>query len=43
MEIAVLADLHSNYLALEACLRETKKRNIENYIFLGDYAGELHH
>lgn len=43
MEIAVLADLHSNYLALEVCLRETKKRNIENYIFLGDYAGELPH
>lgn len=41
MKIAVLADLHSNYLALETCLSEAKKRNIDNYIFLGDYAGEL--
>lgn len=41
MEIAVLADLHSNYLALETCLSEIKKRGIQHYIFLGDYAGEL--
>lgn len=43
IQIAVLADLHSNYLALEVCLKEIQKRNIHNYLFLGDYAGELPH
>ena len=35
--VAVLADVHGNYLALEACLDYVKKHKIERYIFLGDY------
>lgn len=41
MEIAVLADIHSNYVALEACLSYAKERGIDTFFFLGDYLGEL--
>lgn len=40
MKIAVLADIHSNYIALQACLEHAKKQGAEQYIFLGDYIGE---
>lgn len=40
MKIAVMADIHSNYLALQACLKHAKKQGVEQYIFLGDYIGE---
>ncbi len=35
--IAVMADVHGNYLALQACLDYAKKRGAEKYLFLGDY------
>ena len=35
--VAVLADVHSNYLALKACLEWARAHKIEKYIFLGDY------
>lgn len=35
--IAVLADVHGNYLALEACLDYARRHRIKDYIFLGDY------
>lgn len=35
--VAVLADVHGNYLALDACLDYAKKHKIEKYLFLGDY------
>lgn len=41
MDIAILADLHSNHYALEECIDDCKKRKITHFIFLGDYAGEL--
>lgn len=41
MKIAVLADIHSNHIALKACLDEAQKRRAEAYLFLGDYLGEL--
>lgn len=37
MTIAVLADIHGNYLALKACLDFAKSKGIEKYLFLGDY------
>ncbi len=37
MEIAVLADIHGNYPALEACLDFARRRGIGRYLFLGDY------
>lgn len=36
-EIAVLADIHGNYPALEACLELARHRGIQRYLFLGDY------
>lgn len=41
MEIAVLADIHSNYIALEKCMDYALKRGIRSFIFLGDYIGEM--
>lgn len=37
LTIAVLADVHGNYLALKACLDHAKARNADKYLFLGDY------
>lgn len=41
MEIAVLSDIHGNYIALEKCVTYALERGIEEVIFLGDYLGEL--
>ena len=41
MKIAVMADIHSNHTALERCIAEAKYRDAEEFIFLGDYLGEL--
>ena len=41
MTFAVLADIHSNRIALEACVKEARKRHAEAFLFLGDYLGEL--
>ena len=40
MKIAVLADIHGNYIALQACLEHAKEQGVEKFIFLGDYIGE---
>lgn len=40
MKIAVLADIHSNYTALQACLEHAKEQGVDEFIFLGDYIGE---
>lgn len=41
MKIAVLADVHSNYVALEECLSYAVSQNADAFFFLGDYVGEL--
>lgn len=41
MRIAVLADIHSNFEAFKTCVEEAEKRGITNYIFLGDYLGDM--
>ncbi len=41
MDIAVLSDIHGNYIALQQCIDYAKERGIDTYIFLGDYLGEL--
>lgn len=40
-QIAILADIHSNFEAFRTCIEEAEKRNIHHYIFLGDYLGDL--
>ena len=41
MEIAVLSDIHGNYVAFQECVEYALKREIDTYIFLGDYLGEF--
>lgn len=41
MDIAVLSDIHSNYIALERCLEYAFSQGINTFFFLGDYIGEL--
>lgn len=41
MEIAVLSDIHDNYVALQECIDYALGRKINTFIFLGDYLGEL--
>lgn len=41
IRIAVMADIHSNYEAFKTCVDKTEKTGICNYIFLGDYLGDM--
>lgn len=41
LEIAVLSDIHGNYVALEKCIQFAEVKHIKTFIFLGDYVGEL--
>jgi Icc-related predicted phosphoesterase len=37
--IALLADIHSNLEALQACLKHASERRAERFAFLGDLVG----
>lgn len=41
MDIAILADIHGNYEAFRTCVQFISDRGIQDFIFLGDYVGEL--
>lgn len=41
MKIAVLADIHGNYIALRECVCYARSQGVDAFIFLGDYIGEL--
>jgi predicted phosphodiesterase len=41
MDVAVLSDIHGNYVALKCCLEYPLSRDISTFFFLGDYIGEL--
>ena len=41
LDIAVLSDIHGNYVALESCLAHAVSQNIKTFLFLGDYVSEL--
>ena len=41
LSIAVFSDIHSNHIALEACLEYVLKRGITTFIFLGDYLADM--
>lgn len=41
MKVAVLADIHGNYIAFRKCVEYALNKGIEAFIFLGDYVGEL--
>lgn len=40
MKIAVLSDIHSNYVALEACFNYIEQQGIDGIIYLGDYISD---
>ena len=42
MNIAIMADIHGNHIALEACIGEARKLGAEEFLFLGDYLDERH-
>ncbi|MBK8724580.1 MAG: metallophosphoesterase [Holophagaceae bacterium] len=39
MRIALMADIHGNREAFEACLRDARKRGCDQVVLLGDYVG----
>lgn len=41
LNIAVLSDIHSNYVALRECMDYAIHTGIDTFIFLGDYLGDL--
>ena len=41
MNIAVLSDIHGNYIALKACIDYLEDKSIDAFCFLGDYTGEF--
>ena len=41
LNIAVLSDIHGNYISLQKCLEHAITRGADTFIFLGDYLGEL--
>ena len=36
-KIAIINDIHSNYLLLKLVLEDIKKYNVDDFIFCGDY------
>ena len=40
-KIAVLSDIHGNYIALKRCVDYALERGINIFVFLGDYVGDL--
>lgn len=40
MRIAVMGDIHSNHIALEACMQWVYRNNIDGIAFLGDYISD---
>ncbi len=41
IKIAVMADIHSNYIALKRCMNYALFRGVRNFLFLGDYVGDM--
>ena len=39
--MAVMSDIHGNYIALQKCIDYALNRDVDTFIFLGDYVGEL--
>ena len=41
MKLAILSDIHGNYIALQSCLKHALEQQVDAYLFLGDYLGEF--
>lgn len=42
IRLAVMADIHSNLAALDACLSDAKRYNVRCYLFAGDLVSDWH-
>ena len=42
LRVAVLADIHSNYAALQACIDDSRTLGVTEYIVLGDIVSDWH-
>ena len=40
MKLAVIGDIHSNHIALETCIEHALARNVDEFLFLGDYVSD---
>ncbi|MCM1252449.1 MAG: metallophosphoesterase [Clostridium sp.] len=40
MKLAVIGDIHSNYIALETCINHALDKDVEEFLFLGDYISD---
>ena len=40
MKLAVMGDIHSNHIALETCIKHALSRNVDEFLFLGDYVSD---
>lgn len=40
IKLAVIGDIHSNHVALEACIRHALERNVDEFLFIGDYISD---
>lgn len=40
MKLAVIGDIHSNHIALETCIGHALERNVDEFLFLGDYISD---
>lgn len=40
MKLAVIGDIHSNHIALEACISHALERNVDEFLFIGDYISD---
>ncbi len=43
VRVAIFADIHSNYTALEACIADSKTLGAQEYIVLGDIVSDWHY
>lgn len=41
MKIAILSDIHGNYIALQSCIEHAFAQGVDAFAFLGDYLGEF--
>lgn len=40
LSLAIIGDIHSNHVALETCIRHALNRNVNEFLFIGDYISD---
>ena len=40
MKLAVMGDIHSNHIALETCIAHALERDVDEFLFIGDYISD---